>query len=143
MDELKDILWIVGAIGTIALSFVSQKRQKPAARVAGEPEAFPTPAAEPLSGPRKAEAPVVRRQDRMESKSGAHKGRAGEGSGRRKADSRKPHATDGVAKAAGDEIGDEPKNPAAEAGDAGLASEFDVRKAVVWSEILKPKFDEE
>ncbi len=139
MDELKDILWIVGAIGTIALSFVSQKRKKPAARVAGEPEAFPTPAAEPLSGPRKAEAPVVRRQDRMESKSGAHKGRAGEGSGRRKADSRKPHATDGVAKAAGDEIGDEPKK----AGDAGLASEFDVRKAVVWSEILKPKFDEE
>ncbi len=41
MDELKDILWIVGAIGTIALSFVSQKRKKPAARVAGEPEAFP------------------------------------------------------------------------------------------------------
>ncbi len=107
MDELKDILWIVVAIGSIALSFVSQKRKKPAARVAGEPEAFPTPAAEPLSGPRK------------------------------------PYATDGVAKAAGDEIGNEPKNPAAEAGDAGIASEFDVRKAVVWSEILKPKFDEE
>ena len=143
MENFSTVLWIVVIAAAMIFNVVSQSRKqaKKQARQADDrhagSEAWPSwdPAAAPQPAPRK-DAPVRQEVQPAVASAATPKGGSGHSahlSGRgnapkdRLAAAEHPHAA---------------YDDAQEDVSAEIAEDFDLRRAVIYSEILKPKFDE-
>ncbi|WP_032135831.1 hypothetical protein [Alistipes onderdonkii] len=148
MENFSTVLWIVVIAAAMIFNVVSQSRKqaKKQARQAGDrhagSEAWPSwdPAAAPQPAPRK-DAPVRQEvQPAMASAAGFEDAAPEGGSGHTAHLSGRGNAPKDRLTAA--EHPHAAYDDAQEDVSAEIAEDFDLRRAVIYSEILKPKFDE-
>ncbi|MEG2614728.1 MAG: hypothetical protein RR996_06780 [Alistipes sp.] len=139
MDNFSDILWILIIGGSAVISFVMEGKKKKHDKEM--PDATTTPQAEPLEE-RRIE-PVLRNlTDILEQALPKHNAKSPRTPKHAKTPSTSTVGAVPVSSMTGANSVAEQSAVATQPTE-GIMSDFDLRKAVIWSEILKPKFNDE
>ncbi len=136
MKDFSNLLWLLILAGSAIGSLVAKAKENK--RKAASASAVPPKTPEPVEW--EGDAPADFRQNTGE-------GYASLFSDSMTSDELSQTATSPTSYGATSETdrseANQPETKAAADSDSGIVSDFDLRKAVLWSEILKPKFDEE